>query len=373
MAGIYLHIPFCKQACSYCDFHFSTLQKNRPEMLLALKKELTLRREYLRGEKVNSIYFGGGTPSLLLASEIQSLIAHIKQLFVVDDGAEITLEANPDDLSEEYLRALKQTEVNRLSVGIQSFKQADLQLMNRAHSADESRRCLETIEKVGFNNYTLDLIFGLPEQSAEDWHWQLEQLEQYNVPHFSAYALTVEEKTQLFHQVKKGQVKVSEERAAEHFVQLQAWGLAQGYEQYELSNWAKDGAYARHNTAYWYGEKYLGIGPSAHSFNGEGRQWNVANNPRYLQALAKGELPLQEEQLSDSDRYNELVMTRLRLKKGLAESDLASLGSRWTAYFAKEVESLLAMGQIIKQAGHYYIPTHWRFHSDGIAANLFYA
>lgn len=371
MAGIYLHIPFCRQACAYCDFHFSTLHRDREAMSAALLQEAELRKDYLGGPAVQTVYFGGGTPSVLRPSSIQEILEGLKQNFSWPAGAEISLEANPDDLNESYLKALADTEVNRLSIGIQSFKDSDLQFMNRAHTAAEARNALDLAKKYGFD-ISIDLIYGLPGQSAEDWQWQLEQMEAYQVPHFSAYALTVEEKTALAKLVKLGKVHVNEAAAAAHFKLLQDFARQKGYQHYELSNFAQAGAEAKHNSSYWEGAQYLGLGPAAHSFNGLHRHWNIANNALYLKAIAKGELLLESEELSAKDRYNEWLMVGLRRAKGLDSQDLDKLHPQFSAYFKQELTKLIRQGSLQQEGTRIFIPAEARFFSDGIASELFY-
>ncbi len=372
MSGIYIHIPFCKQACVYCDFHFSTVQTHREQMVKAIAEEAKQRRDYLDSAKITSLYFGGGTPSILGVEKINWLIEALHTLFDIDPAAEITLEANPDDLSKAYLADLQKSSVNRLSVGIQSFKEEDLRFMNRAHSSEESIRCLELLPQYGFDNYTIDLIYGLPEQNLEDWLWQLSFLKRFKVPHFSAYALTVEEKTVLHHQVEKGQVSLKDDVAYQHFVALQDYSKAEAYEHYELSNFCKPGAHSQHNTSYWQSKPYLGLGPSAHSFNGSSRTWNIANNTLYLKGLEAGTNFAKTESLGKKDLYNELVMTRLRLQEGLNLLELKELGGEACyEYCVQEAKSELAKGRLLWQDEHLRIPAEYRFQSDGIAASLF--
>ncbi len=372
MAGIYLHIPFCRQACVYCDFHFSTLSNHRDAMPAALVKEAEIRQVYLGTNKLDTIYFGGGTPSILKPDVLQGILDGLKQFFHWDEKAEITIEANPDDLDEDYLKHLSQTEVNRLSIGIQSFRDPDLKFMNRAHNATEARHSLEWSKKFGFDNLTLDLIYGLPEQSGEDWLWQLEQLSAYEIPHFSAYALTVEDKTVLDQWVKKEKVKVDEVNAAEQFKILQAFASENAYEHYELSNFAKSGFQAKHNSAYWLGRPYLGLGPSAHSYNGRARHWNVSNNALYLKGLEKMELAIEEEVLSEKDRFNEWLMIGLRLGQGLDLKGLKDFSPAFETHFWKEAERLMNTSRLIRAEDHLKIPANQRFYSDGIASEMFY-
>jgi oxygen-independent coproporphyrinogen-3 oxidase len=374
MAGIYLHIPFCKQACVYCNFHFSTRLKNKGAMLQALLREAELRQAFVGKQTVESIYLGGGTPSLLSAREINQLLAKIQSLYSVSATAEITLEANPDDLSPAYLEALRQTAVNRLSIGIQSFRESDLQFMNRAHTAKDSLRCLQQAQEAGFTNLTVDLIYGLPHYPLSAWRDALQRLKDFGVPHFSAYALTVEPKTALNHQIEKGKLAPLEETlAADHFAELQAFARQNNYHHYELSNLAQPGHQAMHNSSYWQGKTYLGLGPAAHSFTPGLRTWNVANNTVYLKALDQNQLPLTSETLSLPDQYNEYVMTALRLEKGLDLSHLkAKFGTTYHDYAIEQAKALLQQGRLQRKGSQIFIPPQQRFYSDGLAAELFW-
>lgn len=318
MAGLYLHIPFCKQACHYCDFHFSTQLKQREAVVAALVQELVLQKDYLGGKVLSSVYFGGGTPSLLTEQELDVLFNAIFKHFSVQKDAEITLEANPDDLDLYTLNVLHESPVNRLSIGIQSFREEDLRLMNRAHEVQQARDCLRLAKEVGFEKLTADLIYAMPNMSDADWVQNLDALLQYELPHFSAYALTVEAKTALHKFVKDGKVKpASDADQKRQFDLLIDMAVSRGYEHYEISNFAKPGQRALHNSSYWKAEPYLGIGPSAHSFNGHSRQWNVSNNTKYVQALEKGELPTTIERLSMYDQFNEQLLTGLRTSEGV--------------------------------------------------------
>lgn len=374
MAGLYLHIPFCKQACVYCDFHFSTQQDQLPKMIAAIKREMHLRRDFIQEETLDSIYFGGGTPSLAGASAIKELLAEAGRIFAWSEEPEITLEANPDDLNATHLYALRDAGINRLSIGLQSFREEDLRFMNRAHTAEQSHKVVSRAHQAGFHDLTVDLIYGLPHQDLADWQAQLQELAALDLPHFSAYSLTVEPRTVLAHQVKKGRVQLPDEDIIlAQFRALQDFAAGEGYQHYELSNFAKAGREAKHNSAYWQGRPYLGLGPSAHSYRPGERQWNVANNALYLKALAEDQLPLEGEQLGIAERYNEKVMTALRLQNGL---DLAlleqELGSSWRRYLLREARKDIEEGRLEQAGEMLYIPTAWRFQSDGIAANLFY-
>ncbi len=317
---------------------------------------------------------GGGTPSHLGTGDLELIFDKIAQLYRVAPDAEITLEANPDDLSAEYLAGLRRrTPVNRLSIGIQSFSDADLRWMNRAHSAEHALDCLRNAHAAGFDNLTVDLIYGAPTTSDEQWRENLQTVIDHGVPHLSCYCLTVEEGTALAHFVAKGKAPaVDEERAARHFDVLVAMSESAGYEHYEISNFARPGYYSRHNTSYWQGESYLGIGPSAHSFNGVSRQWNVANNAQYIRAVEGGTVPFDIELLNPAQRYNELVMTGLRTQWGVRQEQLAALGPDFLGYFEKTARPFLVGGALLFEAGVYRLSAEGKFLADGIAASLFW-
>lgn len=374
MPGLYLHIPFCKQACHYCNFHFSTTLRNKPAMVEAIVQELELQRDYLAGAELQSIYFGGGTPSLLDQQELERIFEKIYSLHRVSADAEITLEANPDDLSPQRLLDWQQhTPINRLSIGIQSFQEADLRWMNRAHTAEHAHNCLQAAAAAGFADLTVDLIYGAPTTSDADWAENIRLVLDAGVPHLSCYCLTVEEGTALAHFVRKGEsVPVDEEKAARQFEYLQDVLEARGYVQYEISNFALPGRFARHNSRYWLGDTYLGVGPSAHSFDGRSRQWNLANNARYIRALAAGELPFEREVLSAGQRYNEYIMTGLRTTWGCSGSRIAAFGDGFTRYFAAQVEPFLQAGTVEQEGDTYRLSRAGKLLADRIAADLFW-
>ncbi|WP_343556773.1 radical SAM family heme chaperone HemW [Sphingobacterium sp.] len=315
---IYVHIPFCKQACHYCDFHFSTSLQYKSEMINALLQEIELRAPYLEDKKIESIYFGGGTPSLLGGDEIAQIIDTIAKHFDIANNAEITLEANPDDLNQAKVKSLRNTPINRFSIGIQSFFEEDLKWMNRAHNQQEATASIMRVQDAGFENITCDLIYGFPLLTDEKWRHNMQQLIDFAIPHISSYSMTVESKTALDHFIKKGiSPAIDSDQAADQMNILINTLKAAGYEQYEISNFAKNGHYARHNTNYWKGKHYLGIGPSAHSFNGTSRSWNISNNAKYISSIHSNQLPLEVEQLSTLDQINECIMTSLRTMWGL--------------------------------------------------------
>ncbi|MFP9099842.1 radical SAM family heme chaperone HemW [Flavobacterium sp. RHBU_24] len=373
MAGIYIHIPFCRQACHYCDFHFSTSMKNRDEMVLALAKEIVLRREELGGEVIETIYFGGGTPSVLTNEQLQFLLDSVYANHTVISNPEITLEANPDDLSDNRIIELSNSLVNRLSIGVQSFFEEDLNMMNRAHNATQAAACLTEAVK-NFDNITLDLIYGIPGMSNERWMQNVEQALAFGVPHISSYALTVEPKTALHTLVKKGIIAAPSDAVAhEQFLLLADRLMQEGFVHYELSNFGKPGYFSRNNTAYWLGKKYLGIGPSAHSYNGTHRSWNVANNSLYLKSLQENKLPLETEELTVTDRYNEYVMTGLRTIWGVdAKRVQAEFGYKFSDYLLKEATPFVQQGLLSFENNILTTTRAGKFLADGLASDLFF-
>ncbi|HTH83506.1 MAG TPA: radical SAM family heme chaperone HemW [Mucilaginibacter sp.] len=373
MAGIYLHIPFCKQACYYCDFHFSTSLQYKDELLQALVKEIQLQKDYLQGETVETIYFGGGTPSLLQDSEINLLIDTITGLHSVSTDAEITLEANPDDLDKTKLQALRQTPVNRFSIGLQSFFDDDLQWMNRVHRAGESEDSVKRAQDSGFENITVDLIYGYPLLTDIKWKHNLSKVFELDVPHVSAYSMTVEPKTPLASFInKKKQPPMNEQQSAEQFNLLMGAMQTHGFEHYEISNFCKPGHYSRHNANYWQGVKYIGIGPSAHSYNGDTRQWNIANNARYIQAIQNNTLPAETEVLSESDRLNEYIMTSLRTSWGLDLDKLNSIAAAAANPLLAEARRFFENGWIVKKNNTIFLTQTGKLYADHIASELFF-
>ena len=371
MAGIYIHIPFCKQACHYCDFHFSTSLKKKGTLVNAICKELALRKEELEGE-VKTIYFGGGTPSLLTSEELQQIFKAIYQNYRVVEGIEITLEANPDDLSKEVLEQLADSPINRLSIGIQSFFEEDLLLMNRAHNAHEAIQCIE-LAKEKFENISIDLIYGIPKMTNERWLQNIEKALAFEIPHLSCYALTVEPKTALKTFIEKGIVPpVNDEVAKAHHQLLVDKMEAKGYINYEFSNFGQPGWFSQNNTAYWQGKPYLGIGPSAHSYNGEQRSWNVANNTKYIQHLEKGVLPIERETLSKKDKYNEYVMTRLRTQDGISIKEVTHMfGVQFLEYLLEQSQQHIDRHLLFLDGDQLIVTKKGKFLSDGIASDLF--
>jgi len=372
VSGIYIHIPFCKQACYYCNFYFSTSLKKKDELLNCLVKEISLREKELKGDLIESIYFGGGTPSLLSTEEIQVLIDAVYNNFKVVENPEITLEANPDDLSEEKIIELSQSPVNRLSIGIQSFFEYDLKLMNRAHNVHEAKKCLEIATKY-FDNISVDLIYGIPDCSNEQWLANIRTALSFGIPHISSYALTVEPETALASFVKKGIIKnVDDDKAEEQFVILTDELSRAGFIHYELSNFGKNDFFSRNNSSYWLGKSYLGIGPAAHSFNGKQRSWNVQNNAIYIKKITQNKLPIQRETLSVTDRYNEYVMTGLRTIWGVSlEKIHKDFGANYVKYLQMQSEKFITQELLYIENNILKTTKKGKFLSDGLASDLF--
>jgi len=370
--GIYIHIPFCKQACHYCDFHFSTNLGKKEVMILALQKELALRKNEFEHVKVETIYFGGGTPSVLNTEEIEAIIAAVYAHYRVSEQPEITLEANPDDLSEEKILQLAKSPINRLSIGIQSFFEEDLKLMNRAHNAEEAEKSLNFATRY-FDNISIDLIYGMPNMTNERWEQNIDKALSFNIPHISSYALTVEPKTALASFIEKGLIKpVDDEVAEQHFNILLDKMEAYGFINYEISNFGKPDYFSKNNTAYWLGKKYLGIGPSAHSYNGDIRAWNISNNKKYLKAIANSDLPIEEEILSKTDRYNEYVMVGLRTIWGVSLDRIQKdFGKKYHTYLLQQAEIYLQEHLLFLENDMLFTTKKGKFLADGIAANLF--
>ncbi len=375
-AGIYLHIPFCKQACVYCNFHFSVSLKNKGNLVKAMLAEIELQRDYVQGIPLSTIYFGGGTPSLLHADEINTLIDAIYKYFPVNGLTECTLEANPDDLSAAYLKGLKTTPVNRLSIGIQSFHDNDLLYMKRAHTAQQADYAIKAAQDAGYPNLSIDLIYGTPGLKDEGWKGNLNKVRELQVPHFSAYALTVEDKTALHHAILKNKsAPVDSEQAAGQFELLMEFAANNGFDHYEISNLALPGKHAIHNTNYWLGHHYLGIGPSAHSFNGHSRKSNISNNAIYTDSLLTGkEMPTEVEVLTTTQQLNEYIMTSLRTMWGC---DLGYITSRWGGGYAEEVEKnikgMINRGLVQKTNLVLTVTNSGKLFADKIASDLFFS
>ena len=372
MSGIYIHIPFCKKACHYCDFHFSTSFKHKDQMIISLKNEILIRNRELKDKKIESIYFGGGTPSVLSTLEINSLIQTVFDNYIINDSVEITLEANPDDLSHEKILELSKTRVNRLSIGVQSFFQKDLTLMNRSHSSNQAIDCIKSASKY-FDNISVDLIYGIPGLDNSRWKENIEILISNNIPHISAYALTVEPKTALKKYIDNGIIApIDDSQSQEQFYILLDILENHNYENYELSNFAKNKLYSVNNSAYWTRKNYIGIGPSAHSFNGNDRLWNIKNNAKYIESINNNILPNSKEVLSLIDKFNETVMFGLRTSRGISFVDIENdFGSIYKNQLIKNSQTHINNEFLIIKNNYLYITRKGKFLSDGIASDLF--
>ena len=372
LAGIYIHIPFCKQACFYCDFHFSTSLKKKDELITGLIKEIEIRKEELNNSIIETIYFGGGTPSLLSTNEIEILVDAVYKNHSVVAFPEITLEANPDDLSKEKIIELSGSPVNRLSIGVQSFFEQDLKLMNRAHNSKEAKESLSLAIR-HFDNISVDLIYGIPDCTNEQWRENIQTALSFGVPHISSYALTVEPKTALASFIKKGIIKnVDDEKSQEQFLILIDELEKAGFVHYETSSFGKEGFFSKNNSSYWLGKSYLGIGPSAHSFDGKQRSWNVRNNNIYIKVIQQNQLPIERETLSNRDRYNEYIMTGLRTIWGVSlEKINRDFGHKYVTYLEDQSKKYIEQELLYIENGILITTKKGKFLSDGIASDLF--
>ena len=372
MSSIYIHIPFCKKRCTYCDFHFSTSLKNKQELLKSMLLEIKLRKSYLKNKQIKTIYFGGGTPSLLSKNEIDLFLNSIYKNFNLSSNIEITVEANPDDLTNSKIKDIKDCGVNRLSIGIQSFKDSDLKFMRRMHNSKQGLLCIENAKKHGFKNISIDLIFGLPKQTTLLWKKNLETVFSLDIQHISAYCLTVEPNTLLAKQVNTGLIKIDDENSKKHFELLINISKSHGFNQYEISNYCKVGFESIHNTNYWNGGWYLGIGPSAHSFNGKSRSWNKKNNIKYIELVNTDQNYFDSEVLTSNEIYNEYIITRLRMESGINIKDLLfHFELEISDYFQNRIKNWIKQGMIQKVYGNYSLTSKGKLYADGICSDLF--
>jgi oxygen-independent coproporphyrinogen-3 oxidase len=374
LSGIYIHIPFCKQACHYCDFHFSTSLKNKEALVTCILTELDLRNHYLKDKNIETIYFGGGTPSLLSEKETFQILEKIYKQYNVSKDVELTLECNPDDLSDEKLKELKRLEINRLSIGLQSFDDEELIWMNRAHNAKQSESSVKRAQDRGFENITIDLIYGSKFSNISNWKKTLDKAIALQVPHISSYNLTIEEKTKLGHDFKvKKEIAIDDEKSSEMFLEMIDRLEKSNFIHYEISNFAKEGFFSKHNSNYWKGEHYLGLGPSAHSFDGNSRQWNVANNNLYIKYIQeKSEAYFEKEILTETERYNEYILTSLRTIWGV---DLNYLKTNFNSEFVKDFNSKISdyikQETVVVKDTTYTLTEKGKLLADKIASELF--
>ena len=372
MSGIYIHIPFCKKACHYCNFHFSTNQNSKSSFIKALSKELRLRSFEYESNKIQTIYFGGGTPTVLQISELTSILDVVYEFYNVSETPEITLEANPDDLDLEKIVTLSKTKINRLSIGIQSFHETDLVAMNRAHSAYQAKKCLDLATRY-FDNITIDLMFGMPTMSMDLWRENLQTAFGFGIKHLSCYAMTVEPQTALEHFIKKGShPPMDDELAANHFKVIIEETSKQGFIHYETCSFGKPDYFSKHNTSYWLGKTYLGVGPSAHSFNGKKRSWNISNNSKYIKSIEASILPSESEILSIENKFNEYIMTGLRTMWGVSLQIIETeYGPKIKDQLLENATKLLKSDFLVIEDQHLKVTTTGKFLSDGIASELF--
>ena len=373
MSGIYVHIPFCRKACHYCDFHFSTTLHKVDAMVEAIIMEAEIRADFLDTDEISTLYFGGGTPSILSFQQLSHLLSALRRIYNLDQLEEVTLEANPDDLTVEKLMQLKDLCIDRLSIGVQSFFQNDLVMMNRSHNSRQARMAIEDALKIGYEKISIDLIYAQPWAEENSFIKNIEIFNEYDLRHLSAYALTVEEKTALHFQIKNGRTPpISEEAAFDDFKYLQSWAQENNFDHYEISNLAFGNSCGIHNTNYWKGKKYIGLGPAAHSYDGKSRFWNVSNNQKYLKALNQGQLACEKETLSLIDQYNEYILTGLRTKWGINMNALNKYGEKITTHFYSVAEHLINDNVLQTSDDIYFINRAFWFQADGVARELFF-
>lgn len=374
MAGIYIHIPFCKQKCHYCDFHFSTRLSYRSEMVKALCRELMLRRRFFSTDRVTTVYLGGGTPSVLTASQWQQLMDAITDHYDIAADAELTVECNPDDLDEEKLHLFHSLGVNRLSIGVQSFDDRLLRQLNRSHTAGQAENAIRLAVKEGFDNLTVDLMYGLPKTDHLYWADQIQRVLRFGIPHLSAYCLTIESNTVFHHLHQKGTLQLpDDEEGKTQFAMVMDRLQSAGFEQYEISNFALPGYVSKHNSGYWLQQHYLGIGPSAHSYDGTSRGWNVAHNQEYINALANDRLPYTSEQLTPRDQLNDYLLSRLRTKWGVELKTVEQLASGLNVTaFRKALNQHLERGNLVQREAHLIcLSEQGKYLADRVISDLF--
>ncbi len=373
MAGIYIHIPFCKRKCHYCNFFSSVSMKKRDEFLEALLQEIELQKDYLDNESINTIYIGGGTPSLLKKEDILNIYNTLSKNFYLNDQLEFTFEANPDDLDKKKLSEIRDTPINRLSIGVQSFFDEDLLYLNRIHNAKQSIEALKRALDTGFENLSADLIYGIPGQSNSRWKNNVEILVEMNIPHISAYSLTVEPGTIFENKILKNKIISPDETLSLiHFKELMQIMKGKKYEHYEISNFSKEGFISQHNSNYWFGEKYLGLGPSAHSYNGKERQWNVSNNLIYIEKIKNEIIPCEKETLSAKEKFNEYLMISLRTIQGCDLNYVdKKFGEASYLHCVKYAKPYIDAGQIIEENEKLYLTEKGKLFADQIAADMF--
>jgi oxygen-independent coproporphyrinogen III oxidase len=372
MSGIYIHIPYCKKKCSYCNFYFSVSMKTIKPFVDSLLNEIDLTKEYLINKKLKSLYLGGGTPSVLQTNDLERILKKIEEIYIYDNNIEITLEANPDDITETYIKKIVEFGINRLSIGVQSFSDTELKLFGRTHDSASALNAINISKENGIGNLNIDMIFGVPGSDRTSWKKNLDIFLELNVEHLSCYNLTIENKTAISHQIKKGLLQeINDEIGSEQFLDTIDYLCKMGFEHYEISNYAKNGRYAIHNTNYWKGEQYLGLGPSAHSYNGKSRHWNISNIRKYILSTGSGNLPIGIEKLSNSDKYNEYIMTGLRTMWGIDLKHILQFDKEIVQTFLENINSFIENGMVTENNGNYLLTNTGKLFADRIASELF--
>lgn len=373
MAGVYIHIPFCKQACHYCNFYFSTtFEKYRSELVAALVQEMKLKSLLFKGKEVETIYFGGGTPSLLIEEEFRTIFNGLKESFKIGKVEEVTIEANPDDVTVENLAIWQSYGINRISLGVQSFFEDDLEQMNRSHSSKQAHNAIKRIKESGIDNYSVDFMFALPLLSNEQLEKNLQIAIDYKVPHVSCYNLTIKEQTALMALIKKGKIEdLSEEKSIQQFKIVMNRLGSNRYHQYEISNYALEGYQSKHNSSYWYQKPYLGIGPSAHSFYESKRTFNISSISKYIKLLGEGKDYFEVEELTEKEFFNEFIMTRLRTSKGLDRRDLEIIFPKFVDAFKEKTSNYLRGGQLAFFGDEYRLTPEGKLMADYITSEFF--
>lgn len=373
MSSLYIHIPYCKQKCTYCNFYFKTNQKDKNKLVKSLVKEISLTKNYLKDNKLKSLYFGGGTPSLMSKESLDLIFRNIQQYYQVNSETEITIECNPEDLTIEKLKDLKKIGFNRLSIGIQSFKDEDLVFMNRNHDRNQAINSVKNAKIAGFKNVSIDLIFSLPNQSLKDWNENLKIAFELDIQHISSYSLTIEEKTRLKYLIDKNKLtELADVESSNHFRLLVDECKKRGFIQYEISNFGKRDYFSTHNSNYWIGSEYLGIGPSAHSYNGKSRRWNISSNSKYIHSINNNIIPLIEEKLTSSEKFNDYIMTSLRTIWG---TDLIFVkkifGYNIYSNLNSQIQKWIISEDVYQEKNKIYLTTKGKFISDSICSDLF--
>lgn len=372
MAGIYIHVPFCKTRCIYCDFYTRTDMSSKHSYISALCKEIELRKEYTGDEIIETIYFGGGTPSQLSKDDLEQIFASIYRNFKVSEDAEITIEANPDDLGDKYLQMMRKFPFNRLSIGIQSFDDNELLFLKRRHTSQKAKDAVKSAKSIGFDNISIDLMYGLPNQTLDIWNKNLDEALALDIQHISSYHLIYEQGTRLYRLFKLGDINPVEEDLSVKMFSVMIDRLSSaGFEHYEISNFAKDGLYSKHNSSYWLGKKYLGLGPAAHSFDGQNRAWNIPSISKYTEGINSGKLPLEVEYLDENTRYNDFILTGMRTMWGVDLQKLEALfGNPRKEYCLKNVRKYINQGFVSQSDGNLKLTRNGIFISDGIMSDL---